>query len=138
MRDLQQIEPALVEWLTTKWFRILDAPKIRGHENTQRVHPVWQEVQEAFRAWFPGINGVRREVQPNRKRRISCESTPLIKQAGGCLATAIALQFGKQTTKQQLMHLVNSVLETIDDRILERTNERAEEFHVTTGVECGR
>ena len=136
MKDLQEIEPALVEWLTTKWFRILDIPKMRGHENKQAVHPVWQEVQEAFRAYFPGINGVRREIQPNSKRRISCESTPLIKQAGGCLATAIALQFGKQPTKQQLMQLVNAVLETIDDRILERTNERAEEFQVTTGVGC--
>jgi len=137
MKDLQEIEPALVEWLTTKWFRILDAPKVRGHENKQAVHPVWQEVQEAFRAYFPGINGVRREIQSNRKRRLSCESTPLIKQAGGCLATAIALQFGKQPTKQQLMHLVNAVLETIDDRILERTNERAEEFQVTTGLGWG-
>ena len=99
MQDLQEIEPALVEWLTTKWFRILDSPKVRGHENTQAVHPIWSEVQDAFRAYFPGINGVRREIQPNRKRRLSCESMPLIKQAGGCLATAIALQFGKQPTK---------------------------------------
>ena len=137
MQDLQEIEPALVEWLTTKWFRILEEPKIRGHENTQAVHPIWQEVQETFRAYFPGINGIRREIQPNRKRRLSCEAMPLIKQAGGCLATAIALQFGKQPSKQQLMHLVNAVLETLDDRMLERTNERAEEFQVKTGVTAG-
>jgi|GEM_PF-6995519 len=68
---------------------------------------------------------------------MECESTPLINQAGGCLATTIALQFGKQPTKQQLMHLVNAVLEIIDDRILECTNERAEEFQVTTGVGWG-
>ena len=36
-------------------------------------------------------------------------------------------------SKRQLMHLVNAVLESIDDRLLERTNERAEEFQVTTG-----
>jgi hypothetical protein len=137
MQDLQEIEPALVEWLTTKWFRILDAPKVRGHENTQRVHSIWQEVQDAFRRYFPGINGVRREIQPNRKRRVSCESMPLIKQAGGCLATAIALQFGKQASKQQLMQAINAVLESIDDRMLQRTNERAEEFQITTGVEAG-
>lgn len=121
MQDLQEIEPALVEWLTTKWFRILAEPKVRGHENKQQVHPIWQEVQELFRAYFPGINGVRREIQPNRKRQLSCEVMPLVKQAGGCLATAIALKFGKQPTKQQLMYLVNAMLETLDDKILERT-----------------
>ena len=33
------------------------------------------------------------------------------------------------------MQLVNAVLETLDDRMLERANERAEEFQVTTGME---
>ena len=138
MQDLQEIEPAMVEWLTTKWFRILVEPKIRGHENKQAVHPAWQEVQELFRAYFPGINGVRREILPNRKRQFSCEAMPLIKQAAGCLATATALKFGRQPSKQQVMQMVNALLETVDDRILERTNERAEEFQVTTGVEIGR
>ena len=32
------------------------------------------------------------------------------------------------------MFMVNALLETIDDRILERTNEWAEEFQITTGV----
>jgi len=50
MQDLQEIEPAMVEWLTTKWFRILAEPKVRGHENKQAVHPIWQEVQEIGRA----------------------------------------------------------------------------------------
>jgi hypothetical protein len=91
-------------------------------------------VQELFRAYFPGVNGIRREIQPKRKRQLSCEVMPLIKQAGGCLATAIALKFDKQPTKQQLMPLINALLDTIDDRILERTNERAEEFQIKTGT----
>ena len=44
--------------------------------------------------------------------------------------------YDKSAEMQQLMHLVTAVLETIDDRMLERTNERAEEFQVTTGVGC--
>ena len=95
-------------------------------------------MQELFRTYFPGIKGVRREIQPNRKRQLSCEAMPLIKQAGGCIATAIALKFGKQPSKQQVMQMVNALLETVDDRILERTNERAEEFQITTGVEIGQ
>jgi len=88
-----------------------------------------------FAAIFPASTAFGVKIQPNRKRRISCEATPLIKQAGGWLATAIVLQFGKQHSKQQLMQLVNAVLETLDDRMLERANERAEEFQVTTGME---
>lgn len=137
MQGLQEIEPALVEWLTTKWFRILAEPKVRGHENKQQVHPIWQEVQSLFHAYFPGVNGIRREIPPNSKRQLSCEVMPLIKQAGGCLATAIALKFGKQPSKQQVMHLVNAMLETLDERILERTNTRADEFQITTGVRTG-
>ena len=40
--DLKEREHAIVNLITHDWFRILKNPKVRGHENTAEIHPIWE------------------------------------------------------------------------------------------------
>ncbi|GHT36476.1 hypothetical protein FACS189427_08150 [Planctomycetales bacterium] len=44
VKDLQEKEYALVDWLTSHWFRILNETKVRGSENHQDILPLWRET----------------------------------------------------------------------------------------------
>ncbi len=66
-----------------RWFRILNEPKIRGHENAQEVLPTWREVQQLFARYFPGDDAKRSDIKRGRDKRIQCTGEALIKQAGG-------------------------------------------------------
>ncbi|MGL4941631.1 MAG: hypothetical protein ACRC46_00385 [Thermoguttaceae bacterium] len=66
---------------------------------------MWREVQERFREYFPGVDGVRREIVPRRKVALSCSAEHLFKQASGCLASALAI-LGIEGDAQQVGELV--------------------------------
>lgn len=133
MRDLQEIEPTLVEWLTTRWFRILKDKKRRGRENRQEIAPLWREVQQRFREYFPGVDGVRREIIPLRKRPLACSAEQLLKQATGCVASALAILQGGTENEEQAGRAAAKLMESFRERIFERSNERAAELAVIGG-----
>jgi hypothetical protein len=107
--DLAEKESSLVDWLTRCWFRLLEKPAVRGHENDAALHPLWLEVQAAFRQWFPGMRAGNKEVKWNYKKPVSCDPVALEKQAAGCLAKAAASRFGTQKTVSDTMGLVTSL-----------------------------
>lgn len=87
--DLYACMPDLIEFLTSAWFRILNEPKIRGHENEQQISGFWQEVQNAFRQIFcNGRLGDSSKVTINSIRVI--DKHKLTRQGMGCLVTAVA------------------------------------------------
>lgn len=87
--DLYSCMPDLIEFLTSAWFRILNEPKIRGHENDQQVSGFWQEVQSAFRSVFcEGKKGDSSKVTINSIRII--DKHKLTRQGMGCLVSAVA------------------------------------------------
>ncbi|MGL4941939.1 MAG: hypothetical protein ACRC46_01970, partial [Thermoguttaceae bacterium] len=131
IRDLQEIEPALVVWLTTNWFRLLSAPKKRGRENKQAVAPVWREVQERFREYFPGVDGVRREIVPRGKIALSCSADHLFKQASGCLASALAI-LGIEGDAKQVGELVADFMRGDKEHIHERLVARFGKMSIAT------
>ncbi|MDR3197038.1 MAG: hypothetical protein LBU34_04125 [Planctomycetaceae bacterium] len=136
--DLYHKETALVEWLTSHWFRILEKPKVRGHENKAAIHPLWVEVQELFKRYFPGPDKGREAVTWSHNNSVTCEPEALEKQAAGCLASAVALRYGTQTDTKQLLALLHNNIEHYLLQIFNRTNERAVERYVRNGVmaEC--
>ncbi|MGL4942885.1 MAG: hypothetical protein ACRC46_06820, partial [Thermoguttaceae bacterium] len=129
IRDLQEIEPALVVWLTTLWFRLLSAPKKRGRENKQAVAPVWREVQERFREYFPGVDGVRREVVPRQKVALDCSADALLRQASGCLAAAMAI-LGIEGDAKQVGETAANEMRKHKERIHERLVERSAKMSI--------
>ena len=132
--DLHRKETGLVEWLTSHWFRLLDKPKIRGHENTATIHPLWLEVQGLFKQYFPGLDKKRDPVEWSRDVSVKCNPDALKKQAFGCLSSAIALQHGLQDNQEDLRTILNELLDVYESRIYNRVNERAVERYVRDGV----
>jgi hypothetical protein len=132
--DLFHRESGLAEWLTTRWFRILEKPKVRGHENTATIHPLWVEVQELFKHYFPGSDNAREPVMWSRDDSVKCEPVALEKQAAGCLASAVALRYGEQTAPEKLRAILHQEVDRHLLRIFDKTNERAIERLVRDGI----
>jgi hypothetical protein len=112
--DLRNFELSLIEWLTNDWFRLLDSPKKTGHMHEQAMHPIWVEVRDEFRKYFPGGDN-NRIITRGDKTGINCTSDDLLAQAIGCLAT-VASNAGIELQK-------DSVLDYVCDRISEHADE---------------
>jgi len=123
--DLQDRESALVEWLTSRWFRLLADPKVRGSENTAVIHRIWDKVQKMFQKYFPGrvIETENKPVEWKRPESLSCDPKPLIRQALGCLAKASTLQFGLQESAFKTFELVSGVIRNSMDKLYDRTTD---------------
>jgi hypothetical protein len=138
VQDLQERETALTEWLSTMWFRILESPKVRGHENTAAVLPLWEKVQKLFRQWFPGVGTTdNKPVEWRRPESVSCDSTPLMKQAVGCLAKAIGIEKGVKKTAFEIYQLVCEKLRLFEKTLFDKASDCAERLGISSGVLLG-
>ena len=136
VEDLRKLETDLVSWLTNTWFRILSVPKeqVKGHEKETAIDPHWQQVQAAFLRFFPGEGRAPVPIKFNREKPISCEATTLLKQAKGCLKTALALMFGVQTSVENIYETLFAWADGIKQELFEGTNERALKLQILTGL----
>jgi hypothetical protein len=136
VQDLQDKEAGLADYLPSEWLRLLKEPKVRGHENTAAVHPLWQEVQAAFKEWFPGTERNCR-VEWNRHRNVVCNAEMLEKQAAGCLAKAAAVRFGKQKDKGTAQNIFRMLLDRYASPMFEKANDIANRLEVIKGCILG-
>jgi hypothetical protein len=88
--DLCDTELSLVEWLTFDWFRLVKEVPKKGHTREQEVAPIWQEVRDEFRKYFPGGNNNRVVTRAFNEVGVNCTSEDLVRQAVGCLATVVS------------------------------------------------
>lgn len=86
----------VVDYVTSKWLRVLEVSKIRGMENRQEISREWRWVQYAFWAAFCTD---KKSSQP-LKRRTSKEidKKNLFAQALGCLSSAFAYDLNVDKT----------------------------------------
>jgi hypothetical protein len=89
MYDLRRKLPQLIEWLTTEWIRFTDGPVDRDNKNHQRAKtaPIWEKVKDAFSQWV----GQNSEPIVVPRKVIKPKIEQLVKQAAGCMKTALAL-----------------------------------------------
>ena len=90
MADLLQMESGLAHYCTNSWFRLLKEPKQKGHTHEQETHEIWQEVQNAFQKWFPGVAGHQKECKRHKDGSLVCSVEQDVAQSRGCLAKAVA------------------------------------------------
>ena len=132
--DLKEKELSMIAFMTEEWFRILDAPKVRGHENEQQVHPLWQEVQQLFARYFPGDDVKRSEIKRGRDKSIKCSGESLFRQSDGCIESAYALLYGSTITEEQYIAAEIERIKANAAKRLQAIIERAKEIEVTRGV----
>jgi hypothetical protein len=108
--DLQKSERAIVDLLTTEWLRILESPKVRGHENSAAIHPIWERVRNLFFQYFTGSEV---DVHWNRKESVVCDPVALELQALGCLSKALAYSFGEQESEELSLDLGRGWVERV-------------------------
>jgi len=65
LAEFRARERAIVELLTRRWFRILEHPKVRGHENTAKLHPHWETVDAEFQRCYDGSTAKLERVKKN-------------------------------------------------------------------------
>jgi hypothetical protein len=108
-------EKSLVAYLTEDWFRILTEPKHRGHENGQGLHFLWKEVQDSFRRWFTGHPKREDQAYERREKPVCRNPVPLVKQAAGCISTALAgcCKLGNKTIFEQLSIIEEFILSNL-------------------------
>ena len=133
--DLKEREHAIVDLLTRDWFRILEKPKVRGHENTAAIHPIWERVRALFGSYFTGASVV--DVQWEKDQSVSCDAVALEKQALGCISKALAVRFGEQSSRRGSVELANGWVDRIQNELHEKLNCFAEHFRIKTGIELG-
>jgi len=132
--DLRDKERGLIDILTTEWVRILEKPKIRGHENTASIHPIWERVRRAF---FSHFTGKVSEVKWEKRASVSCDPVALERQALGCMSKALAYRFGEQVEVKDTKGLANGWVDTIVIDLHEKLNVVAEVVRHKTGIELG-
>ncbi|MDR0391953.1 MAG: hypothetical protein LBH59_08610, partial [Planctomycetaceae bacterium] len=144
VRDLQRRENALVKFLTKDWFRILSSPKVRGHENTAAIHPVWEKVIQQFNYWFRGITHKDGEFvfdQPiifNRDKLVSCDPELLEKQGLGCLLKSFALRFGSMPNHSEFRQTLSNYVYGKSNILFSKVNDKAKRIEVLKGVILGK
>ena len=137
VQDLQEREAALADWLTDKWFRLLEKPKVRGHENTAELHPLWINVQRLFRLCFPGVGVENKPVEWRRTESVSCDSTPLVKQAVGCLAKAVALECGDTRNDFGAFVAARDMLRKYKEVLYSKVSDTVRRVKIGVGVVLG-
>ena len=139
VEDLRKAETDLVSWLTTKWFRVLSVPKaqVKGRENRTSVASLWEAVHKAFVFWFPGDGRPVSDITLNREKRTVCEPEALLKQAGGCLKSALALQLGAECDSVSAFERLFFWVENVKQEVFEGLKERAHKLGVVTGIKVG-
>ena len=132
--DLQKRERGIIELLTTEWLRILEKPKVRGHENTAAIHPVWDRIRNLFFSYFTGSEVA---VKWEKPESISCDPVALEKQALGCLSKALATRHGEQLDSKSSKFLANVWVDNVGGELHAKINTIAVLHRHKTGVEFG-
>jgi len=134
MVDLLEKENALVEYLTHDWFRLLEEQKHRGHENTQKVSELWSEVVERFKQYFPSLPNRKKPVAKRYNKDLRCTGASLVKQAVGCLSSALAVTKGIIKNEVEALSLCAEFLQNESKKLFDRTIERATELGIVRGI----
>jgi len=104
--DLRLSQRSLPQVFGRDWFRILEREKVRGSENVIKNAPIWDRTLRAFEFYFGHENGggrSREELREYRPPKSSPGVERLVKQAVGCLASALAV------TKEKALDAVEAV-----------------------------
>jgi len=132
--DLQKRERGIIDLLTSEWLRILASPKVRGHENTAAIHPVWERVRNLFFEYFTGSEV---DVLWKKRESVSCDPDALEKQALGCISKALAFRHGEQEDPENAVELGSGWMESVGTDLFDKLNLCALQTFCKTGIRCG-
>lgn len=133
MKDLLVHENGLARYCCNSWFRVISEPKKKGHSHEQPVTERWQEVQEAFEKYFPGVEGHNEEVHRNYDKSLKCSEDHLFAQSSGCLASVVALRIGVAETVDEVKTVLYNFVTESAQKIFDRSRLRAAEAGIKSG-----
>jgi len=133
--DLLERERGILDLVSHDWFRLLEKPKVPGRGKRAKTHPLWDRVRSLFFEHFTGSK--IRDIQYRKPQPISCDPTPLLRQAAGCIAKAVAIQNGKQDTSENIVRLVSGWSCRSKAEIFRKVNLHADTMEITKGIRCG-
>ena len=113
--DFTERLPDVVDYVTRRWFRVLNSPKVRGCENKQETAQEWNWVRYAFESAF--CNGQKSSAPLTRDRSKVLERKLIMKQACGCITSATA--FDRETSTMTYDEYKDFVIGLINDEMPE-------------------
>ena len=138
LQDLKEKEADLIDYLTTRWFRILNCRPSKGNETRYKAHPVWKLVTYAFKTVFDEQNNVDDGDKKPLERRdpniVRCEPEELENQLVGVLASWISKKFGYQKDIKKVWRYVKELMELHLPQIFKKANYRARKTELEKGV----
>ena len=138
VQDLKAKEADLIDYLTTRWFRILNCRPSKGNETRYKAHPVWKLVTYAFKTVFDEQNNVDDGDKKPLERRdpnvVRCEPEELVSQAVGVLASLVSKKLGYQKDIKKVWRYVTELLELHLPQIFKKANYRARKTELEKGV----
>ena len=133
--DLLKREQGMIDLITSDWLRLLEKPKVAGRGKKAKMHPLWERVRSLFFEHFTGDE--IRDVEYRKPTPVSCDPTPLLKQAAGCISTALALQSGTQDSSDDVVKYMAGFTEAAKVSIHRKANQRAESLEIVKGISIG-
>ena len=138
--DLRNSISALLEIVSSDWFRILSRDKVRGSEKEIEDCALWRRVRSAFRFYFSEHSFTSRDAADLRAStppRSCPQVDKLVKQALGCLSTAASVVVGKITDVAQITDYCHRVLQDSAQIIQFNTVLKRILLSVKRGYHCG-
>ena len=131
LEDFHKRERAIVKYLTTDWFRLLEKPKVRGTENDAAIHPLWKRVQNLFFQYFSCAEIPA--VKWKKPTLVSVDCNARIKQGLGNLAMAAVAKSGEQRSPSALRNRTCELVHYSKDEV-EKYNGRIRRIEVEKGI----
>ncbi len=107
VQDFVDHLPAIIEYLTVKWFRVLSSDKVRGRENKQACSDVWKHYQDAFQEVF--CKGLLSDQRLTVRQYKTIDTRALVLQGLGCLSTELAIMENELTEDEFRQELIDAI-----------------------------
>ena len=109
LADFRARERAIVELLTRHWYRILEHPKVRGHENTAKLHPHWETVDAEFQRCYDGSTAKLEKV----KKKVSVDPKRLKQMLRGIVIKVGAKQHGSVESLHEMRTVASRIVRAL-------------------------
>ena len=132
--DLFCSSASLLRWASSDWFRVLKSPKTRGYEKRAKLSPLWSSVHQGFHRIFSrfGFSTVQRNRAASRPAKE--RAARLVRQAVGCLGSAVALVADSfNQAKQDFYNLAVRLIDDSAQQLQTKVHSRAVELALVDG-----
>jgi len=124
---------ALLDLVSSDWFRILERKKVRGSEREIKNAPLWERVRQAFRYYFSSKTFDRAsavDLKSFKRPSATPQIDRIAKQAVGCLATVASFCMDKIKSGFEVVDFCSALLGTFEGVFYQKVKEKQIDYEI--------